>query len=107
MEVDHRRLKDRAVYVVLRLVRLLSLVLVSVAIGKSAQAQTPPAAPQAQSANPQPVATPPAPKTVSPKAQQDMQEYEESQVSSKKQPSFSSSVTDQRTFWDRRQKTIS
>jgi len=36
-----------------------------------------------------------------------MQEYEESQVSSKKQPSFSSSVTDQRTFWDRRQKMIS
>lgn len=48
-----------------------------------------------------------APKTVSPEAQQDMQEYEESQVSSKKQPSFSSSVTDQRTFWDRRQKMIS
>lgn len=98
MEVDHRRLKDRAIYAVLRLIRLLSLLSIVAVTGKSAQAQTPPATPQGQSANPQPVATPPPPKTVSPKAQQDMQEYEESRVSSKKQPSFSSSVTDQRTF---------
>jgi epsilon-lactone hydrolase len=107
MEVDQRRLTDRTVHLVLRLIRLLSVLAIVVTIGKSAQAQAPPAVPQGQTANPQPVATPPAPKTVSPKAQQDMQEYEESQVSSKKQPSFSSSVTDQRTFWDRRQKTIS
>jgi epsilon-lactone hydrolase len=107
MGVDQRRLTDRGGDAVLRVIWLFKRLAIIAAIGTSVPAQTLPTAPQVQIANPQPVATPPAPKTVSPKAQQDMQEYEESQASSEKQPFFSSSVADQRTFWDRRQKAIS
>jgi monoterpene epsilon-lactone hydrolase len=107
MGVDQRRLTDRGGDAVLRVIWLFKRLAIIAAIGTSVPAQTLPTAPQVQIANPQPVATPPVPKTVSSKAQQDMQEYEEAQNSSQKQPFFSSSVAEQRAFWDRRQKTMS
>src|ERR1700719_1155204 len=86
---------------------LLSLLAILAAGGRLTQAQTASTASPSQNSSQPPVVTPPAPLTVSPKAQQDMREYEESQASSQKQPMSSSSVAEQRAFWDRRQKTIS
>jgi acetyl esterase/lipase len=107
MAIGQRRGTDRTDRAVVRFIRLLSLLATVAAVGRLTQAQTPQAAPQAQATNPPPLTAPPAPKTVSSKAQEEMKEYEASQTSSLKQPFASSTVAEQRGFWDQRQKTMS
>lgn len=108
MVVSQWKSRDRAGVNVPRIgAVLLSLLPIVAVSGGVTQAQSPSAAFSSQDSTSQAVVTPPPPQTVSPKAQQDMQEYEESQAASQKQPMSSASVAEQRAFWDRRQKTIS